>query len=251
MFVSNPMDDGVHIIRRNDFNEDFISQWTGLFQRCFGGSEENATRVFQKYLLNDSRICCTIKDGVMVAAYCGLKLSQDNNAVFLSTDTMSDGTVKGSSITLGKRLYKYLAEENVSVVCGYPNNNIRRIREKGLGWTLQGNLHLYVGIPLLWRLFRKKTTDQGLWKAVRPEGGWYTRSKPFLVNLLGRDGLHSSAIGGVITLSAYRPGAFFIRVPGFLFEPRTFGYKHLNDDNKDSNFLNKIKLLDLDTIDIP
>ena len=62
MFVSNPMDDGVHIIRRNDFNEDFISQWTGLFQRCFGGSEENATRVFQKYLLNDSRICCTIKD---------------------------------------------------------------------------------------------------------------------------------------------------------------------------------------------
>lgn len=245
------MDDGVHIIKRSDFSENFVTQWIGLFQRCFGGSPENAKRVFQKYQLNDSRICYSIKDGTMVAAYCGLKLSQDNNTIFLSTDTMSDGTQKGSSITLGKRLYKSLAEENVSVVCGYPNNNIRRIREKGLGWTLQGNLHLYVGIPLLWRFFRKKITEPGLWKAVRPEGGWYTRSKPPLVNLLGRDGLHSSTPGGVITLSAYRPGAFFIRVPGFLFEPRTFGYRYLSEDAKDSNFLNKIKLLDLDTIDIP
>ncbi|MGV8862690.1 MAG: hypothetical protein ACOH2O_07345 [Pseudomonas sp.] len=250
--MSNLLDDGIHITRRSDFSNEFIAQWTRLFQRCFGGSEENATRVFQKYLLNDSRICCTIKDGTMVAAYCGLKLSHEDSAVFLSTDTMSDGTQKGSSVILGKRLYKTFIEDDISVVCGYPNNNIRKIREKGLGWTLDGNLYLYVGIPFFWRFFRKTIKDSGLWKAIRPTGGWYTRKKPLFVHLLGRDGLYSSNVGFVITLSAYRPGAFFIRMPNFLFEPRNFGYKCLTDNAKNNNvFLKKIKFLDLDTIDIP
>ncbi|MGY4493057.1 hypothetical protein [Pseudomonas sp. TE3610] len=250
--MSNFLEDGIHITSRSDFSIEFIAQWTGLFQRCFGGSEENAARVFQKYQLNDSRICCTVKDGIMVAAYCGLKLIHDDSAVFLSTDTMSDGTQKGSSIILGKRLYKSLIEDGISVVCGYPNNNIRKIRERGLGWTLEGNLHLYVGIPVLWRFFRKTIPVSSLWKAIRPTGGWFTQRKPLCVNLLGRDGLYSSDIGAVITLSAYRPGAFFIKMPSFIFEPRSFGYKCLTDNAKDNdNFLKKIKSLDLDTIDIP
>jgi len=244
--------DGIHIENRGDFDEAFIAQWTGLFHRCFGGPEDEAERVFQKYLLNDSRICYSIKDGSMVAAYCGLKLHYEDGAVFLSTDTMSDGTQKGSSVILGKRLYKTLVADGISVVCGYPNKNIRKIREKGLGWTLSGNLHLYVGIPIFWRCFRKTIKEKNLWKVIRPAGGWYTRKKPFLFDLLGRDGLYSSGFGFVITLSAFRPGRFFIRVPGFLFEPRCFGYKCLTENAEENEiFLENIEILDLDTIDIP
>lgn len=250
--MSDLLDDGIHIVRRNSYSNELIAQWTGLFQRCFGGTEDNATRVFQKYLLNDSSICYSVKDGTLVAAYCGLRLSHEDSSVFLSTDTMSDGTQKGSSVILGKRLYKSLAEEGILAVCGYPNKNIRRIREKGLGWTLSGHLYLYVGIPFLWRFFRKPANRHGVWKLVRPTGGWFTRKPPPLVNLLGSDGLYSSNPGLVITLSAYRPGTFFIKVPSFLFEPRTFGYKCLTEQTEKNNaFLEKIKFLNIDTIDIP
>ncbi|POA53565.1 MULTISPECIES: hypothetical protein [unclassified Pseudomonas] len=250
--MSNLLDDGIHIAKRSDFNSDFITQWTSLFKRCFGGTQKTADRVFQKYQLNDSRICYSVKNGIMIAAYCGLKLSHEGSAVFLSTDTMSDGTQKGSSITLGKRLYKTFPEEEISVVCGYPNKNIRAIRERGLGWTLEGNLYLYIGIPFLWHLFRKKINETLLWKAIRPKDGWYTREKPLLVNLLGRDGLFTSSAGLVITLSAYRPGIFFIKAPDFLFEPRWFGYRFLTEDTETNKaFLRKVKFLDLDTIDIP
>ncbi|CRM46287.1 MULTISPECIES: glycosyltransferase family A protein [Pseudomonas] len=250
--MSDLLDDGIHIVRRNSYSNDLIAQWTRLFQRCFGGSEDNATRVFQKYLLNDSRICYSVKEGTMVAAYCGLRLSHEDGAVFLSTDTMSDGTQKGSSVILGKRLYKSFVEEGIDIVCGYPNKNIRRIREKGLGWTLNGNLYLYMGIPFLWRFFKKPMNQNALWKLARPAGGWFTRKKPPLVNLLGSDGLYSSNPGLVITLSAYRPGVFFIKVPGFLFEPRSFGYKCLTEQTEKNNaFLEKIKYLNIDTIDIP
>jgi hypothetical protein len=250
--MSELINDGIHIARRSDYSKDFVVQWVRLFQRCFGGREENATQVFQKYLLNDSRICYSIKDRTMVAAYCGLKLDHDGVAIFLSTDTMSDGTQKGSSVILGKRLYKTFVEDGITVVCGYPNKNIRKIREKGLGWTLEGSLHLYVGVPIFWRFFRCAYKGSGLWSAVRPTGGWFTRKKPSLVHLLGRDGLYSSNLGFVITLSSYRPGAFFIRMPKMIFEPRSFGYKLLTDNVEGNNdFLKKIYFLDLNTIDIP
>ena len=88
----------------------------------------------------------------MVAAYCGLRLSFEDTTVFLSTDTMSDGTQKGSSVFLAIRLYESLLVEGTTIVCGYPNENIKKIRERGLGWIISGNLRLYVGVPFLWRL---------------------------------------------------------------------------------------------------
>ena len=250
--MTNVLEDGTHIVKSSDLGEFFFSQWVGLFQRCFGGSKEKATRVFQKYKLNDSRICCLMKNGTMVAAYCGLKFKIDDGAIFLSTDTMSDGTKKGASVVLGKQLYSSLVSEEVYVVCGYPNNNIRKIRERGLGWTISGYLYLYVGIPFVWRFLRRVSKDVGLWKVLRPTSGWYTRTKPLLFELLGRNGLYSNQLGFAITLSAYRPGSFFIKVPEFLFETRTFGYKFLTEDVEKKNaFLNKMDILDLDTIDIP
>ena len=244
--------DGIHIARQGDINEVFVAKWIGLFQRCFGGNDEKAVCVFQKYLLNDSRFCCLFKSGVMIAAYCGIKVIYEDGAAFLSTDTMSDGTKRGASVLLGKKLYDSLILEGISIVFGYPNQNIRKIRERGLGWTLNGNLYLYIGIPFAWRFFRNILKYCSLWTVARPAGGWYTRKKPFLFNLLGRNGLYSSDFGFVITLSSYRPGVFFIRVPDFIFEPRTFGYKFLIENEKNSlSILRKIEFLDIDTIDIP
>ena len=250
--MSDSLNDGIHIARRSDINDVFIAQWVGLFQRCFGGTEEKAAHIFKKYLLNDSRFCCLFKSGVMIAAYCGIKVIYEDGAAFLSTDTMSDGTKRGASVILGEKLYDSLILEGVSTVFGYPNKNIRKIRERGLGWALNGNLSLYVGIPFIWRFFRKILKDFTLWTVARPAGGWYTRKKPILFNLLGRNGLYSSAFGFVITLSSYRPGVFFIRVPDFIFEPRTFGYKFLIESEKNNlSLLRKIEFLDIDTIDIP
>jgi hypothetical protein len=250
--MSDLFNDGIHIVRRDELNNNFTVQWISLFIRCFGGTEEKAMLIFQKYILNDSMICCMFKSGVMIAAYCGIKLNSGDILAFLSTDTMSDGTKKGSSVILGKKLYDTLILEGVSVVFGYPNQNIRRIRERGLGWTLDGSLQLYFGIPFAWRFYRQTIKKDILWTVVRPVGGWFTREKPFLINLLGRNGLYSSDFGMVITLSSYRPGLFFMRVPSFIFAPRTFGYKFLIQDEENKNLLlNKIKILDIDTIDIP
>lgn len=244
--------DGIRIVRQGEYSDEFIAKWASLFQRCFGGTKEKAVRVFQKYLLNDSRLCCLFKSGVMIAAYCGIKVSYEDSAAFLSTDTMSDGTKRGASVILGKKLYDTLAIEGISVVFGYPNQNIRKIREIKLGWTLNGSLSLYIGIPFIWRFFRKIPKDFSLWTIARPADGWFTRKRPFLFNLLGRNGLYSSGFGFVISLSSYRPGVFFIRVPDFIFEPRTFGYKFLiESENNRLALLNKIKYLDIDTIDIP
>lgn len=250
--MNDLFNDGIHIVRRSELNDVFVAQWISLFQRCFGGTEDKASLVFQKYLLNDSRICCMFKSSVMVAAYCGLKLNYGDSFAFLSTDTMSDGTKKGSSIILGKNLYESLISEGVAVVFGYPNHNIRKIRERGLGWSLHGNLYLYLGIPFAWRFFRKLLKNDTLWTVKRPASGWFTRKKPFFFNLLGRCGLYSSSFGVIITLSSYRPGVFFIKVPDFLFEPRSFGYKFLIENEANRNvLLRKIELLDVDTIDIP
>lgn len=250
--MTNLFSDGIQIVRRGEYNDEFIAKWASLFQRCFGGSEEKARRVFQKYLLNDSRICCLFNSGKMIAAYCGIKVSHEDSAAFLSTDTMSDGTQRGASVILGNKLYATLVMEGVTVVFGYPNQNIRGIREKRLGWTLNGNLHLYIAIPFVWRFFRKIYKDPALWTIARPAGGWFTRKKPFLFNLLGRNGLYSSGFGFVISLSSYRPGVFFIRMPRFIFEPRTFGYKFLIENERNRiSLLDKIKYLDIDTIDIP
>jgi hypothetical protein len=88
-------------------------------------------------------------------------------------------------------------------------------------------------------------SNQTSWRMVREK-------KPFLFNLLGRDGLYSAGFGVVMMLSAYRLGLFFIRVLDFIFEPRTFGYKLLIETAENKRIiLQKIVLLDIDTIDIP
>ncbi len=241
----------VHLAYPSDYDENLTEQWSFLFQKSFGVSRETSLRVFEKYKLNDSRICYLTHNGVMVASYCGLKLNCDSLSVFISTDTMSDGTISGASVRLARIMYRALASEGVVVVVGYPNENIRKLREKALGWTLVGGLNLYVGIPLLWPFKRNLIPPDYLWKIKRPPGGFFV-IYPFLVKLLCRDCLYGTKLGLLITLSSKKPGMFFLKIPNVIFKKRRFGYLFLCEDvNIHSKFLKKIQYLDVDTADIP
>ena len=225
-------------------------EWALLFSRAYGSTPEKGKLLFRKYKLNKSRFCVLYIDSLLVAAYSGLELSFEKYKLFLSTDTMSDGTKKGASVLLGSYLYEQLIADNFLVVCGYPNDNIRKLRQNRLHWNMKGGLFLWFGVPLFWR-FKFFSPAKDLWKVVRPNGGFFGNS--FIgVNLLGRNGLFSNNLGVTLTLASKKPGIFFIRIPDKLFSTRTFGYRFLNESVIDQDsFLKAIEELDIETIDIP
>jgi hypothetical protein len=228
----------------------FEDEWVRLFSRAYGTSEEKGSLLFRKYKLNNSRFCVLYMDHQMVAAYSGLELSSATFKIFLSTDTMSDGSKKGASVLLASHLYDQLTADNFLVVCGYPNDKIRKLRQNRLDWIIGGELFLWAGFPLFWRFWRTPSVDS-LWRVLRPIGGFF--DKPiFGINLLGRNGLLSHKLGFSLTLASKRPGLFFIRIPVKFFPARTFGYKFLNESViEQRNFISLIDNLDVETIDIP
>lgn len=232
-----------------------ISQWKGLFATCFSASEKVADAAFGKYQLNSdaARFCFAIVNGDIVAAYCGFIVTMGDHTLFLSTDTMSNGVFKNATVRLAKVLYPSLAVEGVEAVCGYPNKNVENIRVKKLGWRIEGNLYPYLGVPLLWRLFRKHGNCLcPLWSIERPKQGFMLSQRP-LLRILGRHGLyHASFPAFVFTLSAFKPGVFFLKVPELLIAPKRFGYVILDDSRSISTTLaNVVRCLDLNTIDVP
>ncbi|PKO87648.1 MAG: hypothetical protein CVU16_15360 [Betaproteobacteria bacterium HGW-Betaproteobacteria-10] len=234
----------------------FEAQWCRLFAKCFLSSEAQAARVFRKYRLNDARLNCLFIDGNLCACYAGLVLDFADTRVLLATDTMSDGTFRRASALLGSELYEALRREGVGAVCGYPNRNIAELRKKLLFWKLAGSLHMFVGIPGLWRLRpRRRAFAPALWWLQRPPEGYFKDAKQYF-RLLGRDGLYGeSRLGLVFTLSAARPGPFFVRVPGFIFAPRNFGYRVLAEGDQtrqiEQAIVDALPRLDLETIDVP
>jgi hypothetical protein len=240
----------IEYISGHEIDKAFEEEWSSLFSRCYKSSINKASLLFRKYKLNDSRFCILRYQGDIVACYSGIKLSFNNSYIFLSTDTMSDGTVSGASVILGKHIYNILVNEGVFAVCGFPNEQIRKIRQKRLGWTILGALDLYISLPFFNKFFRSKKSNN-LWRIVRPDNGFFSQKYPYL-NLLGRDGLYSNGLGLIVTLSAYKPGLFFFRIPKFLVSPKIFGYKLLKNDEQALSLMNSSALnLDLDTIDIP
>lgn len=244
------MDESMRIFRGSELSVEFEREWVQLFARAYRSSEDKGRLLLCKYKLNESRICALYREGVMVGSYSGLKLPFSGSSIFLSTDTMSDGTRRGASVLMGTHLYKELEKEGVFAVCGYPNDRIRDIRRKWLGWTIEGELFLWVGIPLVWRIGRSKPSND-LWRVIRPEGGFFGRPIRWM-NLLGRDGVIGGFPGLVVTLNSRKPGIFFMKVSSKLFAPRTFGYRIFHSSNEcHKSFMNAINSLDLDTIDVP
>lgn len=244
------MTDRLEIVQGHELSPDFEAEWAALFARCYRTNEEKGRILLRKYKLNKSLFCVLYVDGVMAASYSGLIASFADTEVFLSTDTMSSGMRRGASIVMGEHLYKHLTQRGILAVCGYPNEKIRKLRQERLKWTLKGTLFLWVGIPLLWRIGRHRPS-KNLWKIERPAGGYFGHNIPGLT-LVRRDIPVNVSLGFSLALSSCRPGPFFIRVPTFLFAPRTFGYRFLSGTNdQQSAFIKCIAELDLETIDLP
>jgi hypothetical protein len=238
------------IVCGDEITPEFEKDWTELFARAYKSTVNKGQLILRKYKLNDSKFCVLYVDNKMVASYSGLELPFSGARIFVSTDTMSDGTIRGATVVMANHLYEELTRDDVLAVCGFPNDNIRKLREKRLGWVIDGKLFLWIGVPIFWRILRF-TANKKLWKIRRPERGFF-RKKIFGLNLLGRDGLYSSSPGICFTLSAKRPGFFFVRIPSRFFPSRTFGYRFLtNDSDFRAKFLGAINNLDVDTIDVP
>jgi hypothetical protein len=244
------MPDGVYYTEGDANWEEFAVEWIRLFCECYKVSDKIANSVFQKYRINSPKFCALMNGGKMVACYSGIILSLKGKTIFLSTDTMSDGSVGFATVKLGKCLYEKLKGDGVIAVCGYPNEKIRMIRQRRLGWVMIGQLNCYIGIPFLWR-YGQTECSSDLWVINRPISGFFTWSKTVFVPL-SRSKKYPSRIAPRIALSAYRPGLFFIRVPTVLVKPKYFGYKMLSDDLVDVNLIKScLPWLDMDTIDVP
>ena len=244
------MCDGIVYIEGDAGCNAIVLQWVSLFCECYKVDRKIALSVFEKYRINNARFCALMNDGKMVACYSGLNLSFKGKNIFLSTDTMSDGSVDFATVKLAKYLYAKLREDGVIAVCGYPNENIRTIRQRGLGWVMVGQLKCYIGVPFLWRWGRNECSPD-LWIVNRSASGFFTWSTRLFVPLC-RSQEHSSSFALRIALSAYRPGSFFIRVPSVFVKPKQFGYKMLSDDPLDEGAIRScLARLDMDTIDVP
>jgi hypothetical protein len=229
-------------------------QWIALFCDCFKCNRQVAFSAFGKYELNseNSVFCLGLLDDVIVACYSGIILSVGARRIFLSTDTMSNGFLNNATVKLGRYLYEHLKGVGVSLVCGFPNENVRKIREKKLGWKIIGKVDHYIGIPFFWRFFRR-VNDYPIWMLERPSSGYFTKVRP-LISLLGRTGLYGqNSISLIFTLSAVSPGFFFVKVPNFLISPKLFGYVLLMDSDFEalSWILESAVYLDLNCIDVP
>lgn len=144
-------------------------QWIELFCFCFSKTESCALNIFKKYEINESIFCLLYADGRLVANYSGLFARSRRLNVFLSTDTMSNGHIKGGSILCAEYLYEKLIELGIDIVCGYPNKKIAGMREQKLNWKYVKSLNLYI-LPAF---LRYKTRDTFFW-INRPEHGFFS-----------------------------------------------------------------------------
>jgi hypothetical protein len=244
------MRDGIFYTVGDTGCNEVMLQWVDLFCKSYKVGSKIAISVFQKYRINDPRFCALINNGRMVACYSGLNLKFRGKSIFVSTDTMSDGSVAFATVILAKYLYGKLIEDGVIAVCGYPNENIRVIRQRALGWVIVGQLDCYIGVPFLWK-HGLNDCSSDIWIVKRPASGFFTWGTKVVVPLC-RSQEYSSSYALRIALSAFRPGRFFIRVPSIFVKPKQFGYKMLSYDPRDEDAIRScLPRLDMDTIDVP
>jgi hypothetical protein len=246
------MDHELHFYDESAITSEFQSSWEDLFARCYGSSVINARKVFEKYQLNTPHFSAMYAGGNLVGCYSGLELGWGEHKVFLSTDTMSDGTIRSGTVKMATHLYDQLRSRGVKVVVGYPNDNIRSIRVKKLGWSMEGKLYLWVGVPLISELIKARSFKHAdLWSLNRPTSGFFGKIRsPFRLVTPHRG--YGSMFGVPITLSARRPGLFFLKVPTKVVAGKTFGYLMLSDDESlRLELVQRLSSLNIDTIDLP
>lgn len=205
----------------NSLSKEQKIDWVNLHKKCFKSKDDKINQLFSKYELNDSRFTLVYIGKKLVVSYSGLFIENDFGIkVFLSTDTMSDGTFKGGSVFAAKKLYKHLETEGVKIVCGYPNKLIEKIRRYKLKWIHSTEMHLYI-LP---SFLLPKDIKPAL-RLNRPQTGFFHRPSQFAS--IGRFRSGFSLLR--LELSTYRPHPFAINVSTLLgFGSKKFYYLFLD-----------------------
>lgn len=232
-------------VRGADVSESLEELWYELFRKSFGGRSSP----FLKYRLNESLLTFAFSGENLVAVYGGLILRGRRCTIFVATDTMSDGTIPSATRVLGQNTYSELMRWQVDVVCGFPNERIRRLRERQLGWTLHGEVRLFTAPAYLWRI--GFNWNDCSWRIKRPDAGQFLTRCPLLGVIAG--GVYRGPCTLIyLCFSTSRPGPFFIPVPSFLLKPRAFGYKLIGTNVEAHEFfLAELENLSGAVLDLP
>jgi hypothetical protein len=227
-------------------NEDLKYKWLNLFGKCFKASNASAHNIFRKYLLNDSIFCFLEIDQEIIASYSGLVLNtNDGNKIFLSCDTMSDGTIRGGSIMLANHLYPYLRSIGITVVCGFPNDKIAGLRVNKLGWEIYEDLYVYLRPKFLPNSNYQSELPLESFTINRPSTGFF-KNVPFFLQLAGYEKKFSLF---EVRFSNTRLGLPYFKVKHMT---KRFGFKIIDTENEEThrNWLNNLSLSER-SIDVP
>jgi len=218
--------------------------WINLHKKCFKSQDTKVSQLFSKYELNDCRFALVYIDEKLVVSYSGIFIKNDFDVkVFLSTDTMSDGTFKGGSVFAAKELYAYLKSEDVKVVCGYPNKLIENIRRRKLKWTYSTEMHLYV-LPAF---LLPKDVKPSL-RLKRPQGGFFCKSSRFFS--MGRYNSGFSVLR--FEVSTYRPHPLGINLTELIgIGRKKFYYLFLDKKIHIEEMIDGSIVLNSESIDVP
>lgn len=227
----------------NNLTKSEKAEWIKLFCRCFQKSEKNALRIFRKYELNRSKFCLVYKQNVLAACYSGIYPRSIFISLFLSTDTMSSGLVKGGSVIAAKMLYDRLRKEGVQLVCGYPNSEIEGLRIAKLNWKFSTYLDVFI-VPFFLEIKHQKP----LFEINRPAEGFYGRDYPFV-----QLGNYRKFAPFRMYLGNKRPHNLSIRLCSIFPKTRKkFFYCILQEINHcDIQLLETDLILDCNSIDVP
>ena len=156
-------------------DENLKGTWLKLFSQCFSTDLSAAEKIYRKYELNNCKFCLVYSGSDLVASYSGLCVVASNNLkLFISTDTMSSGQVRGGSILAAEKLYRHLVLLGFDSVCGYPNKNILGLRLSKLNWKVLKETNLY--LRFLPRPFAVTSSVQGPnFHINRPIEGFFGR----------------------------------------------------------------------------
>ena len=130
----------------------------------------------QKVLLKYSNapletyFCLLYQNEELKASYSGFNFNFRGLKGFLSTDTFSLFP-RGTTI-MGEHLYAFLKDCEFDVVCGWPNKQIERLRQKFLGWQYIDRKNVYFVYP---KISKNSTVLSDVGPFSRSHGQFFSR----------------------------------------------------------------------------
>ena len=233
----------------SELNSEQKLDWINLFILSFKSTKDVALNIYRKYELNQSYFCLIYQGSKLAASYSGICVKSTNGLkMFISTDTMSMGIIRGASNIAAENLYEFLKNKNFHCVCGFPNKKIYDIRIKKLNWRYMTQLDAYIQfLPDIMINYQKSKSPY--YEINRPAEGFY-RGKIFGIHL--KNYIRSLSFFCIV-MSSKPLGFGFLNVSKFIPMSRKYFCYKILDESKESQL--QQLLLDLhlneNSIDVP